>query len=56
MTVAAPGAAPPWGATTADGDAPTAMLVAGNVARPGEIAMPSAMTIAQTVSIKGSGA
>ena len=32
------------------------MLNAGNIARPGEIAMPSAMTIAQTVSIKGTGA
>jgi hypothetical protein len=38
-----------------DGDVP--MLVTNNnIARPGEIVMPSAMTIGQTVSIKGSGA
>jgi hypothetical protein len=50
------GAAPPGVAARPEGDAPTAMLVASNVARPGEIAMPSAMTIAQSVSIKGTGA
>jgi hypothetical protein len=50
------GAAPPSVVTKADGDVPTTMLIPGNVSRPGEIAMPSAMTINQTVSIKGSGA
>ena len=54
--VAKEGAAPPAGRAKADGDGPTTMLVAGNVSRPGEIAMPSAMTIAQDVSIKGTGA
>ncbi len=54
--IAKEGAAPPSVATKADGDVPTTMLVASNVSRPGDIAMPSAMTISQTVAIKGTGA
>ncbi len=54
--IAKDGAAPPSMTTKADGDSPTTMLLAANVSRPGEIAIPSAMSIAQTVSIKGSGA
>jgi hypothetical protein len=54
--VAKDGAAPPSVVSKADGDVPTTMLVPSNVSRPGDIAMPSAMTIAQTVAIKGSGA
>ena len=51
------GATPPSiAANKADGDGPTTMLTAANVSRPGEIAIPSAMTISQTVSIKGTGA
>lgn len=54
--VAKDGAAPPPVAAKSDGEGPTTMLVAGNISRPGEIAMPSAMTISQTVAIKGTGA
>jgi hypothetical protein len=54
--VAKDGAAPPTVAAKADGDGPSTMLLAANVARPGEIAMPSAMTISQNVAIKGTGA
>jgi hypothetical protein len=54
--VAKDGATPPSVTTKADGDGPSKMLLANNVSRPGDIAMPSAMTISQTVSIKGSGA
>jgi von Willebrand factor type A domain len=51
------GAAPPALTTKPDkSDGPATMLVSNNVSRPGEIAMPSAMTIAQTVAIKGTGA
>ena len=50
------GATPPAVASKADGQGPAVMLASNNVSRPGEIAMPSAMTIAQAVSIKGSGA
>ena len=50
------GAAPPAMASKSEGQGPTMMLASNSLARPGEIAMPSAMTIAQTVSIKGSGA
>jgi hypothetical protein len=46
--------APPV-ASRPDGETPVMMMASG-VSRPGEIAMPSAMTIGQTVSIKGSGA
>ena len=45
---------PPPLATKTDGDIP--MLTAPGIARPGQIAMPSAMTISQSVTIKGSGA
>ncbi len=50
------GSSAPPVAAKADGSNPTMMLNAGAVTRPGEIAMPSAMTIGQNVSIKGSGA
>ena len=54
--IAKEGAAPPAMTGPTDGQGPTMMLQSNNISRPGEIAMPSAMTIAQTVSIKGSGA
>lgn len=50
------GAAPPALVTKSDSQGPAMMLASNNISRPGEIAMPSAMTIGQIVSIKGSGA
>jgi hypothetical protein len=42
-------------AATADGDVPM-MISTPGISRPGQIALPSAATISQTVTIKGSGA
>jgi hypothetical protein len=50
------GASPPVVATKSDGQGPAVMLAGANISRPGEVAMPSAMSIGQIVSIKGSGA
>ena len=49
------GSAPLVAATTKT-DGPSRMLMDANVARPGDLIMPSAATLSQSVSIKGSGA
>ena len=50
------GSAPAAVPTQADGQGPAMNLTASNITRPGELVMPSAATLSQTVSIKGNGA
>jgi len=50
------GSAPAAVATRADGQVATMNLAASGVSRPGDLVMPSAATLSQSVSIKGSGA
>ncbi|WP_435008746.1 vWA domain-containing protein [Tundrisphaera lichenicola] len=42
--------------TSAEGQGPSVKLLASNIARPGELVMPTAATLSQTVSIKGNAA
>ena len=54
--LASEGAAPLPPPKTSNNAGPSRMLVDANVSRPGDLVMPTAATLSQTVSIKGTGA